>query len=636
MAKEKNIVYSEVNPVRNEISNGVKLKNVLSAFWNSAKPKKWSFFFCVFCILGTSTVAVAAPILYKQFFDIISAAGDKSSVAPSLLKIIIEIAILHAAMWLFYRAASFIYVALQTEVIARLKQNSYDYLIEHSYSFFVNNFAGSLVQKVNRFARAFETLTDRILWDILPLFTRIFFIIIVVFLINKWIAFIIFIWIIVFLSFSFFFSKWKFKYDVLVAEIDSKTTGYLADTIANQNTIQLFSNQKFESKGYKNITNQQAKATKFSWNLDSIIDAVQSFLAFTIEFLLFYFTIKYWENGLATVGVFVMLQVYIINLIDQLWGFARIVRNIYQSYADAKELVEILLLPHEIEDIPEAKELSVNRGEIKFENLNFNFNETRKVLEDINLTIKPGEKVALIGPSGAGKTTFVRLLLRLYSPTSGKILIDGQDIAKTTQKSLRENISMVPQDPILFHRTLAENIAYGKQGAKMSEIETAAKLAHCDDFIANLPYKFETYVGERGIKLSGGERQRVAIARAMLKAAPILVLDEATSSLYSHSEMLIQDALSNLMKDKTTIVIAHRLSTIQKMDRIIVIDNGKIIEQGSHTELLQNENSLYKKLWELQAGGFLKSEENEPETEEKSDDDEVESSDEGRAKMVNF
>ncbi|MEK7658796.1 MAG: ABC transporter ATP-binding protein [Patescibacteria group bacterium] len=618
-----------------------KLKDVLGAFWQGIKPQKWSLFFCIFAIFSAGAVAVAAPVLYKQFFDIISSASDKSSAAPGLLKIIVEIAILHAVMWVFYRMASFIYIGFQTNVIARLKQNSYDYLIEHSYNFFTNNFAGSLVQKVNRFARAFETLTDRILWDILPLFTKIFFIVIIVSFINKWIALIIFIWVVVFLSFSFFFSRWKFKYDVLVAEIDSKTTGYLADTIANQNTIQLFSSQKFESQGYKNITSQQAKATKFSWNLDSVTDAMQSFLAFTIEFLLFYFTIKYWENGLATVGVFVMLQVYIINLIDNLWGFARIIRNIYQSYADAKEMVEILLLPHEIKDAPLAKELNINRGEIKFENLNFNFNETRSVLEDINLTIKPGEKVALIGPSGAGKTTFVRLLLRLYSPTSGRILIDGQDIAKATQKSLRENISMVPQDPILFHRTLAENIAYGKKDNKMSDIEAAAESAHCDDFIANLPYKFDTYVGERGIKLSGGERQRVAIARAILKAAPILVLDEATSSLDSHSEMLIQDALNNLMRNKTTIVIAHRLSTIQKMDRIIVIDKGKIVEQGSHYELLEKENSLYKKLWELQAGGFLKQENEEPASvpperdfgEVKEDDNEKTS---GEAKLANF
>ena len=261
----------------------------------------------------------------------------------------------------------------------------------------------------------------------------------------------------------------------------------------------------------------------------------------------------------------------------------------------------------------------------------------------INLIIQPGEKVALVGPSGAGKTTFVKLLLRLYSPASGKILIDGQDISEATQESLRKNVSMVPQDPILFHRTLAENIAYGQRGVEKEEIEKAAKLAHCDEFIKDMPYGLETYVGERGIKLSGGERQRVAIARAILKNAPILILDEATSSLDSNSEMLIQDALNTLMQGRTTIVIAHRLSTIQKMDRIIVIDQGKIIEQGSHQKLLENENSLYKKLWELQAGGFLEdTDEDEDEDSDSAEDlgaskDDKEKTIEGpKAKMANF
>jgi len=309
---------------------------------------------------------------------------------------------------------------------------------------------------------------------------------------------------------------------------------------------------------------------------------------------------------MVSLGIFAMIQSYVFTIIDNTWGFSRVIRNIYQSYADAKEMVEILLLPHEITDSNLAKELVVNEGEIKFENLNFNFNETRRVLENINLAIKPGEKIALVGPSGAGKTTFIRLILRLYSATSGEILIDGQNIEEVTQESLRKNISLVPQDPILFHRTLAENISYGKPDATKEEIEKAAELAHCSEFIKNLPLGFDTYVGERGIKLSGGERQRVAIARAILKNAPILILDEATSSLDSRSEALIQDALNNLMKDKTTIVIAHRLSTIQKMDRIILIDGGKVVEEGTHQSLLKKKNSLYKKLWELQAGGFLK------------------------------
>ena len=498
------------------------------------------------------------------------------------------------------------------DTIASLKQNAYNYIIEHSYSFFTNHFIGSLVQKVNRFARAFERLSDNVIWNVLPLVIKLISIFIVVIFINVWLALIILIWAIIFLLFNITFSNWKLKYDIKVAEIDSKTTGFLADTLTNQNTISLFNGFKKESEGYGQVTNEQAKMTKFTWSLDALIEGGQAFLGVAMEFILFFYTLKYWQQGLVTVGVFVLLQAYFIDLIHQLWGFTRMVRDMYQSYADAKEMVEILLLPHEIQDIQNAKEILAAKGEIKFQDLNFNFNETRKVLDNISLIIKSGEKVALIGPSGAGKTTFVRLLLRLYSPTSGRILIDDQDITKITQESLRKSISIVPQDPVLFHRTLADNIAYGKRDAKKEEIEKAVKLAHCDEFIKDLPFGLETYVGERGIKLSGGERQRVAIARAILKNAPILILDEATSSLDSHSELLIQDALQNLMFGKTTIVIAHRLSTIQKMDRIIVIDNGKIIEQGSHRDLLNREDSLYKKLWSLQAGGFLADEDEEP------------------------
>jgi len=414
------------------------------------------------------------------------------------------------------------------------------------------------------------------------------------------------------LSFNILFSRWKLKYDIKAAAIDSVATGYLSDTISNQNTIQLFNGFMFESKGYKKVTNEQAKITKFAWDLDAVIEAGQGLLSFAVEFALFFYAIKYWQQGVITIGVFVLLQAYVLNIINQLWGFTRLVRDVYQGYADSKEMVEITLLSHEIKDAPTARELVVTKPEIEFNNVTFSFNQARRVLKDINLVIKPGEKIALIGPSGAGKTTFVRLLLRLYSATSGKILIDRQDISQATQESLRKNISMVPQDPILFHRTLAENIAYGSRGATKDQIERAATMAHCNEFIKDLPSGLKTFVGERGIKLSGGERQRVANARAILKNAPILVLDEATSSLDSNSEMLIQDALNNLMKGRTAIVIAHRLSTIQKMDRIVVVDDGKIIEQGSHAELLKKKTSLYKKLWELQAGGFLKVESDEP------------------------
>jgi len=239
------------------------------------------------------------------------------------------------------------------------------------------------------------------------------------------------------------------------------------------------------------------------------------------------------------------------------------------------------------------------------EDVSFSFNKTRQVLNKINLKISSGEKVAIIGPSGAGKTTIIRLMLRFYDLTSGKITINKQNIHQVTLESLRGNISLVPQDPLLFHRTIMENIGYGKPSATSEEIVEAARLARCDEFVEYLPDKYDTYVGDRGIKLSGGERQRVAIARAILKNSPILILDEATSNLDSHSEGLIQNALDVLMKGKTVIVIAHRLSTIRRMNRIVVLKNGSVVEQGVHEDLIKKDDSLYAKLWNIQAGGFL-------------------------------
>lgn len=285
----------------------------------------------------------------------------------------------------------------------------------------------------------------------------------------------------------------------------------------------------------------------------------------------------------------------------------RELRRFYDSFADAIEMVEILEMPHEISDIPDAKPLKTGDCEITFKNVSFYFNEGRPVLENFNLTIKGKEKLALVGPSGAGKTTVTNLLLRLYDVQRGSIEIDGQNIAAVTQESLRDVIAFVPQEPILFHRTLMENIRYGRREASDEEVFAAAKKAHCHEFISAMPEGYRTFVGERGVRLSGGERQRVAIARAILKGAPILLLDEATSSLDSESEALIQDALHNLMEGKTVVVIAHRLSTIMKMDRIIVIENGKVLAEGSHRELL-GKGGLYKKLWSIQAGSFADSE----------------------------
>lgn len=586
-------------------SKKVPIREILKQYWRGVKHYKWLFFPSYVLFLTAQIISILIPLYYKRFFDSISSATDLSATAVVLINIIIAVLVLKSINWILWRIGIALFNTMETRIMAKLKQNSFDYIIRHSHTFFANTFGGSLVQKVGRFGRSFEALADTIAFNLIPLVVTVVGSIVVTWRIEPTVSIILMVWVAIMTTFSLVFSQWKLKYDAISAEADSKTTGYLSDSITNNSAVTFFTGHDAESQGFVEVTNDQSRKQLFSWRLGDVVDAMQSLLIVLVEFFVFYYAIKYWEVGRITVGTFVLAQTYIIGLANQLWGLNRIIRGVYQSFADAKEMVDILITPYEIMDKPDAGTLIVDKGEIEFKNVNFDFGKDNQVIADLSVKIKPKEKIAVIGHSGAGKTTFVRLIMRMYDIKSGSIEIDGQDISKVTQDSLRENISFVPQDPALFHRTLMDNIRYGRRDATDEEVIEASKLAHCDDFIDKLPLKYETFVGERGIKLSGGERQRVAIARAILKKAPILIFDEATSSLDSYSESLIQDALENLMKDSTTIVIAHRLSTVKKMDRIIAMQDGKIVEEGTHDELANKESGLYKKLWDLQVGGFL-------------------------------
>jgi ATP-binding cassette subfamily B protein len=581
-------------------------KKTLKIYWQNILNYKFSAFLMLFAVVGAATADVIVPWYFKEFFDVLVENQTRATIVKSLISILIIIAGLRLLGWIFWRIATFTSSYFYSKLMADLANQCFAYLHKNSFAFFEGSFVGSLVKRVKWFVQAFDKIMDRVTWNLLPLVVNIIVIVFVLFRRNVFLGAGVIIWIVFFLIFNWLFTRYKLKYDIQRSKAETKTTGLLADTITNQSNVKLFNGYTREVRNFAGANEELRQIRKFTWDLGNIFEAVQGFLMTILEIGILYLAIKLWQKDVLTVGDFVLIQVYLLNIFMRVWDFGRVIRDVYESLADAEEMTEILNTPHEIKDVRGAKDLIVTRGKIEFKKVDFCYCKTRKMLKDFNLVIKSRERLALIGPSGAGKTTLVKLLLRMYDVSGGKILIDDQNISRIKQESLWKNVSLVPQDPILFHRTLMENIRYGKPEATSEEIIEAAKAAHSHEFIKALSDGYDTYVGERGIKLSSGERQRVAIARAILCNTPILVLDEATSSLDSESERLIQDALDKLMKNKTVIAIAHRLSTIRKMDRIIVIDEGRIVEEGTHERLIGKEEGIYKKLWKLQAGGFIK------------------------------
>lgn len=578
----------------------------LRIFWQHAMLHKWILILTVVSVIFASASAIAIPLYYKQFFDVLAAPGRNEDGARSaLLKILVSIATLQAVQWLFWRMGAYWNAIFQTSVMKELNNTCFSYLHRHSFGFFHSNFVGSLVKRVNRFSDAFENIADNITWFLIRLVVNIVAVIGILFDRDPRLGIVMVVWIIFFLGINWILTKYKFTYDVKRSEAETRATAILADTITNQGNVKLLNGYEREVARFDGAQEEVRALRRFTWNLDNIFEGVQAALMVALELGMFYVAIGLWQNDILTTGDFVLIQAYLLTLFDQVWNFGRTIRHVYQKMADAEEMTEVLDTPYEIQDAPDARALAVSEGTIELKRVSFYYHHTRKIIEQFSLSIGSREKIALVGPSGAGKSTLVKLLLRQHDVTGGKILVDGQNISRVTQESLWSAVSYVPQEPILFHRTLLENIGYGKPDATQDDIVAAARLAHCHEFISEFPDGYDTYVGERGVKLSGGERQRVAIARAILRNAPILILDEATSSLDSESEHLIQDALNNLMKGKTVIVIAHRLSTIMKMDRIVVLDRGAILEEGTHAALLKKRAGLYNRLWKLQAGGFM-------------------------------
>ncbi|MDE2031069.1 MAG: ABC transporter ATP-binding protein [Patescibacteria group bacterium] len=548
---------------------------------------------------------ILRPLYFKKIIDILSTTNiNHILLAHSLMNVVFIIIGISIIALLLARIFKFVYYSFEINVMRMLRNYAFQKIENHSPTFFTNTFAGSLVTKSRRFVGAFETMFDIFLYD----FLNFFIILVGVFYVltrQSLIISIIFIsWIIIHISVVSFFVKKKIKYDLYEAEQDSKISGRLADVFSNILAVKFFSARKNEVDSFKEYTDEGAIRSKKAWFFAGRIDIIQGVFIFIIQSAILYLMITLWIKNQISTGTVVLIQTYMVIVFDRLWNLGNSLTKFMKSAADMKEMIDIFNVIPDILDPQNPEILQMKQGHLVFSNVNFTYKNGQKVFNNFNIDIKPGERIGIVGHSGAGKSTFTNLILRFSDVDSGAITIDGQNIKSVTQDDLRSAISYVPQESILFHRTIRENIAYGKLNATEEEIKEVAKKAHAHEFIEKLPYKYDTYVGERGVKLSGGERQRIAIARAMIKDAPILILDEATSSLDSISEQYIQQAFNELMNGKTTIVIAHRLSTIQKMDRIIVFEDGKISEEGTHNELI-SKNGNYANLWNHQIGGFI-------------------------------
>lgn len=410
------------------------------------------------------------------------------------------------------------------------------------------------------------------------------------------------------LSFTLASSRWRIRFRRVLSAANSEVAGATGDTLSQATTVKSFASEDIEKDRLEKILGKWGKAQYWSWASSIPADDGRMLLSAITTALILILTANLYKNGIITIAIVALIQLYVIKMISATQDIADSIKSYETAMGGAHKAVETLLVEPAINDSADLERLGdAKQRSLKLDNVDFAYEGARHdsfAVKSFTLDVKPGERIGIVGYSGSGKTTLTKLLMRFMDVTSGSILLDGVDIRRLSQRQLRESIAYVPQEPLLFHRSIAENIAYGKPRAKKREILQAAAAAYVDEFAAGLPNGYDTVVGERGVKLSGGQRQRVAIARALLKDAPILLLDEATSALDSRSEKYIQSGLWKLMKNRTAIVIAHRLSTIQRMDRIVVMDKGEIVQVGTHQALLQ-QPGIYAELWAHQSGGYI-------------------------------
>lgn len=485
-----------------------------------------------------------------------------------------------------------------------LARRMFNHYMDLDSNFHANSFGGSLVSRTNKFVSAYMRIADTFIFQVYSLALMLIVTAIVMWSRSQLYVFGIFAFSFTFIAISIWSTKLIRSLQSVAASAENKQTGVLADMITNILAVKSFAADRFEQSRFDDVSEHTHMTMRKVMRATLTKDAFFGSITSSMQILALAIAAAAVVLYDAEIGSVFLILYYTNNLSVRLFDFSQHgLRNINRGLGDAQEATMTLLKEPSVLDPKQPEKVAIKNGHISFTDVVFSHDQNT-LFKNFNLTIAPGEKVGLVGPSGSGKSTITKLLLRFVDIQEGSICIDGQNIAHIKQSDLRANISYVPQEPLLFHRSLKENIMYGKTKASQKEVVAAAKKAHAHEFISTLTEKYETLVGERGVKLSGGQKQRIAIARSMIKDAPILILDEATSALDSESEILIQDALWKLMEGKSAIVIAHRLSTIQKMDRIIVLDKGTIVEEGSHKELLKKKGH-YARLWAHQSGGFL-------------------------------
>lgn len=579
-------------------------KHLPAFIWHFVKSQRWVFFFVFALSLVWALDATLWPYLLGFIIDILS---EYDLIRDSAWQALKWPVLSGACLWIFvessFRCKGFLQAKAFPQIEADVRMAMFDHIQRHSPKYFNSHFAGSLSNKINDMTIQITLILQNMLTLFLPALATCALTIFFFAQVNSLFAIIAVCWIVTHISICLAFTRRCARFSYIHGETRSALAGKIVDSLTNNFAVNLFARFGFE-KARIGMYQKEEKAKYYQSKRSIEMMFLFVSTAFLIGgFSLNGFMILYWIQGKISTGEVIQVFNTTWNLIFILWFAGEEMPQFFQSIGLASQALSIMKDPQDVLDIPNALPLQVTQGEIIFENVSFHYGD-KTLFQNKDVHIHGGEKVGLVGYSGSGKTTFVNLILRLYPLEKGKILIDGQDVAEVTLDTLRSQIALIPQDPSLFHRTLEENICYGKPDASYEDMIQAAKKAHCQEFVEKLPLGYKTLTGEKGAKLSGGERQRIAIARAMLTKAPILILDEATSALDSVTENYIQDSLDNLIKGRTTIVIAHRLSTLSKMDRILVFDQGKIVEEGSHAQLLAKEG-YYSKMWQMQAGGFL-------------------------------